>query len=108
MAVPSPSPQEFVARVDRDQVPKDVDRRVSSVVTGVATLGFGGLTALLAALLLQNPASKSGPMLILVWLFVVLLGGATTGFGFLTWRWARSLPPSQRLATTRERDELAG
>jgi hypothetical protein len=46
--------------------------------------------------------AKTQEMLLLGGIF----GGMTTGFGWLTWRWARSLPAARALASPRERDEL--
>jgi hypothetical protein len=35
-----------------------------------------------------------------------LMAASTGGFGWLTWRWARGLPPTAALATPRELEEL--
>lgn len=105
--VPVPSQRELEARVRSDRLPKNIGRRVASVVTGVATVGFGGLTATMIALLIKYGLAKGGTGIFVALSFIAILASMTFGFGFLTWRWARGLPPAKSLALTeRERDEI--
>jgi len=99
VAAPPPPTTEIVHRLEAERLPRDWMRLLSSVVTGMATVLFGLLTAGLIA--------KADGVFELVML-TTIFGGMTTGFAWLTWRWARSLPPARSLATPREQDELDG
>jgi len=109
-AVAFPTHATLNAKVRDGKVPSNIGRRVSSVVTGVATLGFGSITALMTAMMLQAPAGRLSLLGLLgAGAFILFLAATTGAFGFLTWRWARSLPPSKNLAITQqERDEIGG
>jgi hypothetical protein len=99
VGAPAPPTTEIARRLEAERLPHDWLRLLSSVVTGVATLLFALSTA--GAIVKADGVFE----------FVVLtsiLGGMTTGFAWLTWRWARSLPAARLLATPRERDELDG
>jgi len=99
VAAPAPPTTEIAHRLEAERLPRDWMRLLSSVVTGMATVLFGLLTAGLMA--------KADDVFELVML-TTIFGGMTTGFAWLTWRWARSLPPARSLATPREQDELDG
>jgi len=99
VAGPSPPSTELARRLEAERLPRNWWRLVSSVVTGVAT----AFTALLTAGLLAIADGVVEAVLL-----GVIFGGMTSGFGWLTWRWARSLPPARALASPREQDELDG
>jgi hypothetical protein len=96
---PAPSPMALETRLRDDKLPMEPARVASSCLTAFMTFAFGGITAIAAVQLVREPTLAS-------LLGVAVLGSFTSVFGFLTWRWSRSLPPSKRLATPRERDEL--
>lgn len=101
-----PTAHELAARVAADRVPVNIRRVLSSLVTGVATLGFGSLTIGTVALLFHGGVT-SWLGLLGASLVVAVFGSFTVGFGSLTWSWARSLPPGKSMALTeREREEL--
>ena len=107
-AVAFPAQATLDAQLRDAKVPLNIGRRLSSVVTGVATLAFGSITALMTALLFQAGGGRSVSGLLGAGAFILISAGMTAGFGFLTWRWARGLPPSKDLAfTEQEHDELS-
>jgi hypothetical protein len=99
-AVAFPSEESLVRTVQQNRRGTNVARVVSSSVSGCATLLFAGLTVAVAVAALSKgslPAAAAA----------LIPAAMTAGFGFLTWRWARGLPPSKQLASNEmERDEL--
>lgn len=89
-AVAFPSAESLEERIEADQIPKDAGRILSSVVSGAGTLLFAAMAVAVAVLALQMP---SPPNALIVAAGVLVLGGTAVGMGWLTWRWARSLPP---------------
>ena len=97
VAAPLPSSTELARRLEQDRLPRDWGRLLSSVVTGLFSLCTGVL-AIGASFRAGDP--------IVVAVILGVFGGMSVGTGWITWRWARSLPPVRFLATPRERDEL--
>jgi hypothetical protein len=97
VAAPTVSSTEIATRLEQERLPRNWWRLFSSVVTGTAALLFGLLTV---SLLWRTRDPFAAVMML------AIFGGMTTGFSWLTWRWARSLPPARALASPRERDEL--
>lgn len=98
-AVAFPSEESLVRKVSEHKRRPNVARVVSSSVSGCATLLFGAATVAMLVMAVTTHWAAA--------LAAAVMGTMTGAFGFLTWRWARGLPPTKQLATNeQERDEL--
>ena len=100
IAIPFPAQSELEHRAAAAEVPVHHVRRISSVLSGFMTLLCGGCCGGMVAAICVAISQKDGGWEDALGFIVLgpILGLGTVAFGFLTWRWARSLPPTEIIA----------